>query len=775
MKSLLQQLKQKTKLHFYYSLRHSRFLLLFIALMFFNVIVTKSQSVVFKYITPRASPYQYVSDTVFYIISQPGGVCGQPELIVPSGIDHVDYKGLLAKAKLSNGAKRFRAEAGKTLEITVEFHYSKYFSNTPRPSGTAQDWINAGSETESATFFTGAKVIQDWKEDRNSNIFTKKYGVTFTKGSYLGYVRLPLEGWLWQPPQGNLYFYTNPILIPTIVSGQLDEPVAILGKAIQPMVPYMVLHAPPGDGSSSETAETKTSCREFSTTLETESVHNADVAVKIGIAGSAGLFVTTDFEFSVTFSAKLTAGDLAIKSNANQTCVTMTKGFSTGAMIGLKGSGDVFMGYGTDLDYGIYRIIRQDAKTCLTSLDSGLVYAPSSNARTFFMTEEQLLDDIAYQRSVSARTDTTVKARNLAANQADVWEKILAMNKANKDNPSNSLIKNITFGKGVTITEESGITVVNTNTLDVQNYLEASVGIAALVEVAGSGVSGGYEYTNKHRYGNTTTNSQETQKMVKYTLTDDDAGDKFDVKIVRDPMFGTPVFRLESSTKSSCPYQGGYQRDQPKLKHDGTTNDHITSLKNPIGSSATFKLDICNESNEARNYNLKLNATSNLNGAVVSASGVPLNGNDLGQTYLVPANSCLQDLIVEVKQLSANSPLSYPNLELFLYSECEPDIQSSVFASIYFGNATAVENETNNDLLKVYPNPSSGKLNISFGSDKNIEFINIMDMSGKTILHAPIIDSKSIHEIDLSGLAKGVYVLQVQSNGKRQTQKLILE
>lgn len=152
-----------------------------------------------------------------------------------------------------------------------------------------------------------------------------------------------------------------------------------------------------------------------------------------------------------------------------------------------------------------------------------------------------------------------------------------------------------------------------------------------------------------------------------------------------------------------------------------------------------------------------------------------MNGNDLGQTYLVPANSCLQDLIVEVKQLSANSPLSYPNLELFLYSECEPDIQSSVFASIYFGNATAVENETNNDLLKVYPNPSSGKLNISFGSDKNIEFINIMDMSGKTILHAPIIDSKSIHEIDLSGLAKGVYVLQVQSNGKRQTKKLILE
>ena len=128
--------------------------------------------------------------------------------------------------------------------------------------------------------------------------------------------------------------------------------------------------------------------------------------------------------------------------------------------------------------------------------------------------------------------------------------------------------------------------------------------------------------------------------MVKYTLADDDAGDKFDVKIVRDPMFGTPVFRLESSTKSSCPYQGGYQRDQPNLKHDGTTNDHITSTKNPIGSSATFKLDICNESNEARSYNLKLNATSNLNGAVVSASGVPFILEMQQQLKMKPTMIC---------------------------------------------------------------------------------------------------------------------------------------
>ena len=42
------------------------------------------------------------------------------------------------------------------------------------------------------------------------------------------------------------------------------------------------------------------------------------------------------------------------------------------------------------------------------------------------------------------------------------------------------------------------------------------------------------------------------------------------------------------------------------------------------------------KSNEARTYNLALNAASNLNGAVISASGVPLNGNDAGQVYSIP-------------------------------------------------------------------------------------------------------------------------------------------
>ena len=54
--------------------------------------------------------------------------------------------------------------------------------------------------------------------------------------------------------------------------------------------------------------------------------------------------------------------------------------------------------------------------------------------------------------------------------------------------------------------------------------------------------------------------SGESSQVLDYTLTDDDGGDIFSVDIVRDPMYGTPVFRLNQGSKTSCPYEGGYRR-----------------------------------------------------------------------------------------------------------------------------------------------------------------------------------------------------------------------
>ena len=566
------------------------------------------------------------------------------------------------------------------------------------------------------------------------------------------------------------------LVLPIVSVGQvfLDQQVPVLGTTVQPQIPYMVLHAPPGDGSSSEFQETKTTCREYTDTYAESGSNSANLDVKLGVAGSLGFIATVDFEFSVTFSAGITAGDLAITTKSNQTCVTASQGFSTNALLGGNGGGDVFIGYGTDLNYGLYPLVRIDPNTCIANNDTGLIYAPSGNPRKFVYTEEAIQADIIAQKAIAANESLSARDRNQAQNQADVWEKVLAMNNANKNNPSNVLLENLSFSAGANTSQESSITVLETNSLEVEHFVEFNTGISSVVEIGGSGVSGGYEYRGSYNYGKTNNSSQEVAKVVRYTLSDDDNGDLFNMKVVRDPMFGTPLFLMEPGSKTSCPYQGGYQRDQPKLKHDGTANDHITLTGNPVGSSATFKVDLCNESNEARTYNLKLNAQSNLNGAVVSAAGVPLNGNDLGQSFTVPANGCVEDLIIEVKQLSPNSPLSYPDLELFLYAPCEEDIQTSVFASVYFGTS-GVNDLADNSLLSVSPNPTSGWLQISLPTGNTLESVRVMDLAGKTVRNLEPGAAVSNAALDLSGLPKGMYALQARSEGQIFVKKVVVE
>lgn len=317
--------------------------------------------------------------------------------------------------------------------------------------------------------------------------------------------------------------------------------------------------------------------------------------------------------------------------------------------------------------------------------------------------------------------------------------------------------------------------VSETNTITAEHYIDATAGLQGVVNIGGSGFSAGYEYATSKRFGKTTSQTNADASVMSYTLIDANGGDKFNIDVFRDPMYGTPVFKLKDGTISSCPYEGGYQRDQPKLKIDGSNDDYLLSKGNPIGSSATFKIDLCNESNEPRTYNLQLNANTNLNGAVVSASGVPLNGNDDGQVFNVPANSCLQDLVIEVKQLSANSPKDYPYLELYLFSDCDPDISSSIFASVYFGDATGVNDVTDQSQLSVYPNPASTYIKMQLPANKNIESVHVLNFAGSTMQNIESNIESSNAEVDLSSLPKGIYVLQVKSKDDVFVKKVVIQ
>ncbi|MCB0663278.1 MAG: hypothetical protein KDC24_11095, partial [Saprospiraceae bacterium] len=189
--------------------------------------------------------------------------------------------------------------------------------------------------------------------------------------------------------------YANYTVIPYVVEGPTNPgaEVPAIDTVVDPQIPYLVLHAPPGDASSSTFQESKTTCRKFQSSYAEDGSNSANLAVKIGIAGSAGLFVTTNFEFSVTVSAGLQVGDMQVVTTDEQTCITVKEGFSTGALTDPNGGGDVFIGYGTDLALGLYQILEIDESTCSTKLDTGLIYAPVGNPRNFIYTRKAIEKD----------------------------------------------------------------------------------------------------------------------------------------------------------------------------------------------------------------------------------------------------------------------------------------------------------------------------------------------------------------------------------------------
>jgi hypothetical protein len=72
--------------------------------------------------------------------------------------------------------------------------------------------------------------------------------------------------------------------------------------------------------------------------------------------------------------------------------------------------------------------------------------------------------------------------------------------------------------------------------------------------------------------------------------------------------------------------------------------------------------------------------------------------------------------------------------------------------------------------LEVYPNPTADKITI-INHQKSI--IRIIDIQGQTILQFELQQDKT--DIDISGLAKGVYILRLISNDKTGVSKFIKE
>ena len=118
-------------------------------------------------------------------------------------------------------------------------------------------------------------------------------------------------------------------------------------------------------------------------------------------------------------------------------------------------------------------------------------------------------------------------------------------------------------------------------------------------------------------------------------------------------------------------------------------------------------------------------------------------------------------------QLKSNQTYSY-RLKAF------SDISESGFVKIDAKTLVVLANQNEeNDTFIVFPNPSREKLNITLVKPVSGE-LTIIDLTGSSVLSRNI-EKRSLLNIDVSGLKKGVYFIIIEAENKVYSKKIIIE
>ncbi len=546
----------------------------------------------------------------------------------------------------------------------------------------------------------------------------------------------------------------------------------VLGYFDAPAAPLFILRDPPGDGSYSSLTTTNNTCFGQSFSVTTDQSINAWFKAKLGVEGSVGLIVMTDFEIFAEVGGSVTAGRTETSDLEYQTCLEATETYTTPQTGSPE---DVFIGSAIRYAYGMGRIVARPGCSTVEK-DARFAMTPVDALSSYTLTESTIRKSTIpnLEDQIGLLTPGTQEYKN-AVNQLSVWEQTLAMNDAIKMAAPEAVQRAFSSGPGSgwTLTQSTS----QTQSVDMNVYLEGGLSFEYGAYIGGSGIGAGGELKLRNEYGSGQSNSNSSTNTMAYYLSDDvDEEDYFNVIVGRDSVFGTYTFQLDSIvSRSSCPYEGGYQIDQPDLGVQNIGQSTMSLTDVPLGTSAVFPLYICNNSSFDRTYYLKYNANTNTEGALLQVLGNPLT-NDNGVELDVPANDCLP-----VTNLLLSQPVSPigPDylIDLYLYSLCEPSIRSTITIEAHYDLNTGLEDADGHsaDWVTVRPNLSSGHFQLLLTDQLTPTTVMIMDATGRTVKAPFVVEGSGTYNLDLNDVAPGMYFLLASKDGQQQSLKLIVQ
>lgn len=567
---------------------------------------------------------------------------------------------------------------------------STYFS---LPAARGQQTFNvAFGYTAANTATPNYQVFIDGEYCASCMATVNSHSIDFF-GDIQDYVTIThTAGDAWEEPRNGIREFGLRYRIDNTTYADIRFKVVFMGTVITdaigyydaPALPIYILRDPPGGLSYSKLTQANGTC--FG---QTQSVTSADEAnawfkARLGVEGSFGLGVEVEYEIFVEAGVSLTASQSETSTFQYETCLETTSEFTTPT------SGtpdDLFVLTGVRYAYGVGKVIeRPDCGT--VNKTAYLASVPVQVNNSYTWTESYIRGAVIPDLIEHIATlEPGSMLHKKATEQLSVWYQTLAMNDAIKAEAPFVINRSINGGNSgfdYSITR----TTSQMKSIEYQVSLEAGLSLEFGVKVAGSGVSGGGSLKMRNEYGSGQNSTNTVTNTMSYHLEDADVFDNYSIDVKADDVFGTYVFTLDSAnSRTSCRYDGGYQIDNPGLSVQTIGNTSMTVTEAPIGSTVTFPLVLCNNSDTSRTYFLKLNSISNGAGGIWEAFGNELGDNDQGIQLNFIGNQCVTANLTLTQPNAAT--VDFDNVTFYLYSLCDeeypPFIRSYITLSAHYG------------------------------------------------------------------------------------------
>ncbi|KGE88648.1 MAG: LamG-like jellyroll fold domain-containing protein [Phaeodactylibacter xiamenensis] len=437
------------------------------------------------------------------------------------------------------------------------------------------------------------------------------------------------------------------------------KPRAATSVATTPSIPFLILRDPPGDGSYSYIESGQTFCLGMTLGAYAGVDATKSITAHLGPDFDAGPVVAqVPVDITQDYGASLSSTLTAYTESSLNACLTTTNTISTDdsdLIVGSEMGGDVYVGAALAVTYGVTDELQylEDEQGPRYQLDNGIWANPFGIASTFLYTENHIKNNVIPQ------LETLGDETSIA-----MWESIITYNEVLKAAAVLPVgAGSYLYGNGVTYEESSTIEGSAETTIGLEREVRVGASVGLGVTVAGVGAVAEVDIgiTTGGRIEGSASSS--TSSTVGYVLADDDAFDNMNVRVTRDLMYMTPVFKLLSG-QTSCPHEPNTQhREEVQLQANTTI---ATNVEADEGASFNLLLGNAAPSGDIGFYTLALVPESNPNGAALLLNGDGLAGD--GEVYTIPAGESIPVTLTIERGPEA---YTYEGIRVALFSQCE--------------------------------------------------------------------------------------------------------